>query len=413
MGSWLGLTSLILVTPVSTEINSIFFRPDVVFLIFSFSFIFLIKTKNKIHDLKLIKYFIFLLIFWSFYVYAPIFLETYLNFDFNGKEEIYISNNRRSHMLGFLVPIISFPIIHLSVKKINYDQFSIESFFVITLIFTNIVIFFSLLRFFFDFELYQQSYKEIGSWLSGITNPDSNGFARMLLFPAALSISAYFNFKKFKFFWIISFIIIYFSIFFTGSRSGMVSLWTIILWTIFFKSKSKLRTSILFFLISIVIFVFFWELQEILLPRDLYTFGSSGRFVIYKHVLEILSQSPIVGLRPGGWIEYLSQDNIYSDGTLLKVQSAHSFYFAISLDWGLPLTILIFLLISYVIFKLTILNLNKKLISPSIKAISTALSSTLVSLLVLGLVEIVPIFFLYMILSLSVVIISKELKNEN
>ena len=283
------------------------------------------------------------------YVYMPILSHTYLGLEiFPGRDASYISTKRSSHMLSFSLPfllsIISFWILSLSAYQLK----EVAPLFRLLKVSAIIYIGMSLLRYALNFDFIPQDYTVVrhdGFRLSGFANPDPNGFARSLLVIYCLVVANVLE-KPSKLIGLTALFVIVVAIFMSGSRTTLISLsvaTVILLWLCLPGKKGRL---VMFSIIACFGILLSSGLAEAILFRN----GESGAILsgrsgLYLHVITILVDSPWVGLRPGGWMEYLgSSINLVDgvarsgvtlvDGTSLKIQSTHSFYLEVAINWG-------------------------------------------------------------------------------
>ena len=123
--------------------------------------------------------------------------------------------------------------------------------------------------------------------------------------------------------------------------------------------------------------------------------------------------SPFVGLRPGGYITYLINSFVSQDGTILKAQSTHSFYFETAVNWGIP-SLVILLLIIMASLKLSLSNIKKLNYNNSLpftKIFMISSFCTLFVFLILGLTEVVTYQFIYLFIGILVSMSYLKLKN--
>ena len=342
---------------------------------------------------KLIFFILFSILFiYAIIVYYPIIVSTYFNYEIVGPESNFISNKRDSHMLSFVFPYIFSPFIAIFISQINFTEKGLSKVIRFLLKFTFIIIVLSLIQYIFNFNFIPQDYEEVrfnGFRLTGLTRPDSNDFGRSLIFPFCLSVSYLFTFKN-NLMNKIFLIFIVFGIFLTGGRAVMFSsIICFILICMFFKKRRLLIVSVL---ISLIFSSTFIELAF----RNQDTFNLSGRGNIYALVFNILMVSPYVGLRPGGYITYLINSFVSQEGTILKAQSTHSFYFETAVNWGIP-SLLIILIIIVAVLKYSYSDIKKfkNNLFPFTKIFLISSFCTLLVFLIIGLVEIVPYQMVY------------------
>jgi O-antigen ligase len=384
---------------------------------FTHSLIYKNNTPVKINKIGL--FLIFSMLFGSVIVYLPIPLETYLSMDFSGPEEAFVSNARQSHMLSFVVPFIFAPIaMFVTARSFSYN---IDLFVIYGLIKKLIVIllFLSMIRFMMNFDFISQAYSEVrfeGYRLTGFTMPDANGFARSLLFPLAFIASYIFAGVKNKQDFLILLLLLI-SIIMTMSRTAYVSSF-VILCVIFlynFKLSNLVKVLTIPFIIFTIVYISGLFDSVLLRIEGGANASLSGRGVIYGSVIQAIEHSPIVGLRPGGWMEYLAQGVTY-ERTSLKPQSTHSFYLETIINWGIPVFILFISSIIYSIFRshqvIRLIKKNKSFYFVNLRIWLIVSNSLLIGLMVHGIVEIVPYHYFFFIIGL-INGISYIIKNNN
>lgn len=352
-------------------------------------------------------------------IYIPILVETYLNLGiFTGPEELFISNHRDSHMLGFALPMITGPLLILAVIKTFNDRVDFENLYRFVNFLTWIVVIFSLIRYVIQIEFIPQSYLESirndGFRLSGFNQPDSIGYGKMLIIPLGLTLSySMSKLKSHKDVYLLFFILI--SLFLTYSRiiiaSSIFILLVIALYN--FKIAVILKSSLYLFVVFAIIF-FSGGIEKLTSRSTSSTnvsgINMSGRDLIYETGIPIVAASPYVGLRPGGYVSMLQKGYYYTSQQgytgLMVVQSAHSFYLVIALEWGLPLLCFIIVIMLHCIY---LLHLTIRLTSkysffegfPSIRIWSVAVIALIVGLLILGITDFISYPFIFFLIGLS------------
>ena len=403
----------ILFFPVSfTGYNSLLKHENISIFIALLLIILLLRRKVPFVRFRLKPIFFMLLsilFIYSMIVYFPIILATYFDYEIIGPESNFISNKRDSHMLSFVFPFVFSPFIMLFISQMNFTEKNLSKVIKYLLKFTFIIVILSLIQYIFNFNFIPQDYSDVrfdGNRLTGLTRPDSNDFGRSLLFPFCLSLSYFFTFKK-NLINKIFLLFIIFGIFLTGGRTIIFS--SIICFTLisfFYKRKKLLFAS---FIISLIFSSFFIDIAL----RNQDTINLSGRANIYALVFNVLMVSPFVGLRPGGYITYLINSFVSQDGTILKAQSTHSFYFETAVNWGIP-SLVILLLIIMASLKLSLSNIKKLNYNNSLpftKIFMISSFCTLFVFLILGLTEVVPYQFIYLFIGILVSMSYLKLKN--
>jgi hypothetical protein len=322
--------------------------------------LYLIKKDNKNISLipsKEIQYYFISLFILATLVYLPILFSTYLGFNFfDSSETLLLSNNRPSHMFGFAAPLLFIGFFVISNVSFFSTSTNFNKLFKILYTITIFVIILSIIRFISNINLIPQDYAEIrydGNRFTGITNPDSLGFARSLLFPLAITASFYFSNLRNKQFAII-FLLILFSLYATISRTVFIST-TIIIFTSFLYNYKK--ENFKFFLLFSLLFLLILLISGFgtaLLARNSIDgeLNVSGRDSMWLTAIYVLTISPFTGLRPGGWQVWLDNGVEWKPGANVVVQSTHSFYLETAVAWGIPITLFIISLILFSFFTL-------------------------------------------------------------
>jgi hypothetical protein len=353
-----------------------------------------LSGKFRINKFKTGTEILFLLLFvLAAVVYLPVLTE-YLGFGYiPSLDRAILGDLRSSHLLSFALPLLTVPIffrmayecadmVQLTQNQIRNLQFIIVFYLML-----------SFMRFLLQIDLLPQDYAAVrfdGYRLSGFANPDPNGFARTLILPIFLS-WAMFSIKKNLFgLFVLSILII--CLVMTGSRSGIVALMFSVL---FFLCITKTFSRSFIIIISLFIFsviIIFTGVVDETINRSFTGSFLSGRLVIYLTVIDLLFQSPWVGLRPGGFIVWLSDGQTYL-GTALKVQSAHSLYLELAINWGL--VVLLLFITASISLLLVAVRISLKAKRHTYKRdkilIIAALASTCFGYLILGIIENIPI----------------------
>lgn len=326
-------------------------------------------------------------------LYYPILHSTYIGDELVGRETDFVSNRRESHMLSFVFPLFLGPLLYfnlLSSVKVSPLKIIIQT----VQFFSVIGCILSVIQFSLNFSFFPQQYGEVvffGGRMTGFYNPDANGFGRSLILPWAVTF--YQILKGERRLLNISFLLLYFiCILLTGSRSTLISTSVVSVLLLLYEFRWK-------------IFLFLGPISLILVPifsslmlRGESSLSASGREIIYLSSLEAIMHSPWVGLRPGGWITYLSSGATFL-GTTLRVQSSHSFYLETALNWGIPMLVLIFTFILYHIKYVS----KVKLVKSGVMSVKTDSESAiifrivLVAYLIHGVVEIVPTYYFFFV----------------
>ena len=387
-------------------------------------------SKSRLRDVVVNHwYFVISLFLLWLYVYVPILSHTYLNLEiFTGRDVLYISTDRSSHMLSFSLPMFLGIICFLILSLSAYQLKKVAPLFRLLKVSVMIYIGMSLFRYALNFDFIPQNYTEVrydGYRLSGFANPDPNGYARSLLVIFAL-VGANVLEKPSKLIGLTAFALIVVAIFMSGSRTTLMSLSVasvILLWLCLPIKKARL--TMFFIIASFGIFLSSGLFEAILYRNGVSGAILSGRYGIYLHVISILIDSPWVGLRPGGWMEYLASsvnmvDGIVRsrittiDGTALKIQSTHSFYLEVAINWGLPMLFVILLM------SLSILRNSLSAIRDSIdvsgdirdlRSLLIGLAALICAIHVHGVFENIPLVIYFGILGISAGV-SRKLKHE-
>lgn len=387
-------------------------------------------SKSRLRDMVANEWvFVHILFLLWLYVYIPILSHTYLGLEiFPDRDALYVSTKRSSHMLSFSLPfllsLMSFWILSLSAYRLK----DVSPLFRLLKVSVIIYVAMSLLRYALNFDLIPQDYTVVrhdGFRLSGFANPDPNGFARSLLVTYCI-VAANVLEKPTKLIGLTALVVIVVGIAMSGSRTALISLsvaTVILMWLCLPSVKGRF---VMFLIIACTGIVLSSGLGEAILFRN----GESGAILsgragIYAHVITILADSPWVGLRPGGWMEYLGASiNLVDgvtrsgvtlvDGTPLKIQSTHSFYLEVAINWGLPMLFVMLLM------SLSILRSSLRAIRDSIhfsgdirylRSLLIGLTALVCALHVHGVSENVPLVIYFSILGVSAGV-SRKLKHE-
>ena len=383
--------------------------------------LYLIKPNNQILiPSKKVQLFFILLFISTIFIYIPILFSTYFNLNFLDSKEIkLLSNKRPSHMFGFAAPLILIGFFVKSIISFFSTTTNFNKLFKVMYTVTFIVIVLSIIRYLTNINLIPQDYAEIryeGNRFTGITNPDSLGFARSLLFPLAIASSFYFsNYKSKKY--ALLFLFILFSLYATLSRTVFLSTSIILFISFIYNYKKENFKQYFYFAMIFFIILFISGFATSLLSRNSIDgeLNVSGRDAMWLTAIYVLTISPYTGLRPGGWQVWLEKGVEWKPGSNVVVQSTHSFYLENSVTWGIPITLFMISFILYCIFSLH--KLIKKYKNYNYKNLdllnwSIGIQSILIGLLFHGITENIHIYQWFTIISFSIalnLIIKKQL----
>lgn len=364
------------------------------------------RYKYSVRISRAMKILIMILLLGSLFIYLPIFLETYLSIDVTGPEEEYVSNERRSHMLSFVFPFVLSPLVSFAVIRSMTIETDFKIIFQSVAVITFLLIVLSFVKYGVNLDFIPQEYGDVrkdGFRLNGFTNPDTNGFARSLLWPLAL-IFSYMLLQKSNKKNILLFVFMTMAIAMTFSRTAYVSSFVIIAVISLYSFTFNNFVRMLAYVAIALVFAYYVGVFDSMMSRNEAGIHLSGRSTIYLAALEAIHASPLVGLRPGGWVEYLYQGVSYL-GTSLRVQSAHSFYISTALHWGLPILILFLVIVFYSMVLLhranKVFTVNGMRNTHDLRTWSVAMIALTVGLLVHGIVEIVPYYYFTFIVGIA------------
>lgn len=369
------------------------------------------------------KYYFLILFSVAIFIYLPILFSTYLGINlFDSLEIKLLSNSRPSHMIGFAAPLLLTGLLVNSIVSFFSLKTNFDKLFKILSSITLSVILLSIIRYASNINLIPQDYADIrydGNRFTGITNPDSLGFARSLLFPLAISCSFYFfDFKNKK--KLIIFLFILFSLYATLSRTVFISTSIIIFVSFLYHYEKKHFNFYIIFLIVFFLLFLISGFGSSLMQRNTIEgeLNVSGRDSMWITALYVLTISPLVGLRPGGWQVWLNNGVEWLPGSNVVVQSTHSFYLETAVTWGIPVTLFIVLFFIYSIVTLhRYIKLYKKSIKINLSLINWAIGIQCISigLLFHGLTENIHIYQWFTVISFSIALkhILKMYINEN
>jgi O-antigen ligase len=226
-----------------------------------------------------------------------------------------------------------------------------------------VIAIFGILGLSFKIELLNSILSRDGFRLSGLLN-DPNYFSIMQII--SMFILFYQKDKSFKPIYLLSYIILFYSIVLSGSKTGIITL-IIMLFLVYSKSFSKgLIRIISILLVSLFAFVVFTELvneiSAILVKLSLHipqlrritdifidfyqtlAFSESGRVSSWNVALNIASFSPIVGVGFGSY--QLIGISLFGYSAI-----AHNTYLQLAAEWGIPLTVMFFGYLAWVLFR--------------------------------------------------------------
>jgi len=337
-------------------------------------------------------------------VYLPILIETIFNLDlFNGVEEQFIANRRDSLMISFTLPFLAGVMTYITSRLFLKSISQLRWIFSRLLIISTYFLCLSYFSFFTKIELMPQDYLgigELGNRMGGITMPDPNGFGRLLVFPIffGLAMHAISESRKLKSFYSLLIVMHLIALYLTESRTFIFSTFVGLGYYFLFKNFNFKKLILLAppFILAVIYINFLLGDRAI----DVSEASSlSGRLAIWLAIISVLGVSPYVGLRPGGWIEYLEKSASF-EGTILKVQSAHSLYLDIAINWGLIFTAI------YILFFLVVVlrnhKLGRRLIDHDSKMFILSLNSILITFMMGGITEIILPSMLFLLAGLSI-----------
>lgn len=378
--------------------------------------IYLTQKKNNrfLEFLKWQKTSLLIITIMALIVYLPIIFSTYLGVNiFDGPETQFVSNKRPSHMLGFAGPLLLSPLIIMVMILSFNPSTNLEVLYKSLKSITLIILVLTLLRYWLNVNFIPQDYTEIrydGNRMTGFSHPDSLGFARMLLFP--LSIIAAFTFsgkllRKDS----ILFLMLLLSLYATLSRTVFIStsiiLFVVFLYNFQFKNIGRFLMPVLVVLVLLV----FSGIGSNLLNRNSSAAGGinvSGRDAMWVTALYAITNSPFVGLRPGGWQIWLMEGVDWVSGGEVVVQGTHSFYLETATTWGIPILLMILFMMLHAAYNLhkTIRKLKTKSIeNHTILNWAIGIQAIVIGILVHGISENVglPLIFFIMGFAFSIV----------
>jgi O-antigen ligase len=187
--------------------------------------------------------------------------------------------------------------------------------------------------------------------LYGVTFPDANGYARLLLVPALLLLAPLMiadrSSDRPAGLWV-ALALALVSLALTFSRTTYVSFTVGAITLVLLNLKGR-RTAWVASVISVLVFAAalglgvttrFGENQERRSLDNLQT-----RADLYGFAWEVIQESPWVGLRPGGTLDALQERNelLRGSGQLLAVGSLHNMFLGLAVEWGTPMAVALLL----------------------------------------------------------------------
>ena len=320
-------------------------------------------------------------------------------------------------MLGFAMPILLSPVLVIIVIQSFTERIDFVNLYKILKTFTWIIVIASFIRYIFQIDIIPQGYIETirndGFRLSGFIHPDSIGYGRTLLIPLAFTIS-YITLKlKFNKDIFLLFLLII-SLFMTYSRIIIATSIVIIIVVALYNLKTTLIIKSSLYLFIVIALLYSTGGIEKLTTRHMnrdnkYGINMSGRDIIYEQSIPIVISSPYVGLRPGGYVSMLKKGFTFTRNAQTSemiVQSAHSFYLIVALDWGIPfLLILVGIMLHCVYLLHKTIRLTTKYITfmkfPHLRAWSIASIGLFIGLFGLGITDFVPYPIVFFLIGLS------------
>lgn len=252
--------------------------------------------------------------------------------------------------------IVGANLVRINQEKTIYKSFAYASLFIGALAFFNFIVPLPLIN---ELMLYGNSR------FKGLMN-DPNYFSVLQNIALAYFVSMKTENQKIK---VSATLIIVFSVFMSGSKTGMITTLGVIFLaglTSFSRKKSTILEyfrGFLLFLILILILLLgnnyfiliiekvanyipaFNRISVIFLDFDLaLSGGGSGRNRVWEVAVELIKQSPVFGTGVGTYTTITS--NKYSMEAI-----AHNTYLQLAAQWGLPLTIIFFILVFILVIK--------------------------------------------------------------
>ena len=374
--------------------------------------IYLVQKKNSrfLELLKWQKTALLIIVIMALIVYLPIVFSTYLGINiFDGLETQFVSNNRPSHMLGFAGPLLLSPLIIMVMIRSFNPSTNLDLLYKVLKSITFIILVLSLLRFWLNVNFIPQDYTDIrydGNRLTGFSHPDSLGFARMLLFPLSIVASFMFSGKLLRKDSIL-FLILLLSLYATLSRTVFLSTTIILIVVMLYNFQIKNVGKFLFPVFFVLALLVFSGIGSDLLSRNNTAEGGinvSGRDAMWVTAINVIINSPFVGIRPGGWQIYLMNGVSWIDGSEVVVQGTHSFYLETATTWGIPILLMILSMMLYSAYNLhkTIRKLKtKSKENYTILNWAIGIQAIVIGILVHGITENVGLSHIFFILGLA------------
>lgn len=413
-------TGALLFYPISTTFYGVYHEFPVVISFLLFIFL-ILYNKNALMTLRgfvAVKFIFYSWLAWSLISYWPILDIRYFGGKYEESARLFIPVGKESSMLQIFLPVFSAAIVLVMCTFTLKSKADFNRFFEMLFKSTLILLVLSLLRYIFVFDFYPQSYtsvREFGFRLTGFSIPDANGYGMLLLFPITF-LSAYTmtNYKSMSMFHWITLTLGVVSIALTFSRGTYFAfLVGVVIVLVFRRSKAS---AFPFFMLLLLLFIagffftsFFSYFGVNSDRASLENFYS--RVLLWDQIFSILKVSPLFGLHPGGWVQFLLLNPEIS-----RPMTAHNLYLGTAADWGLPMLVLALLIFYFAISNLV----NSARLLPKLNTQSRFFFEWQIfgaimwasALLIDGISEYVPHHWLFLLLGLTVALkknVDKEL----
>ncbi len=400
--------------PITLDINkNISDSASIIFLIIS---AFIVKNNVKVFqslkEFPKTKILIYGWIVWGLVEYIALILVNYFGMSYTDSSEHFLNLKRESTMFLTVGPTISSVFIIVICLFAIRTTRDLEFFFKALFKGTLILLILSLVRYFFDFDYYQQSYgsvRSMGFRLTGFGVVDANGYGRLLLMPIIFLTIYAIKFPKLLSTtnWI-TLVLGIISIIMTFSRGTYIA-FTIALIMITLPNIFNMKSYLFIILAAIIIaYVFqFTSLMDYFYPgsdrMSLDNFYS--RVILWQGAFNILYLSPWFGLHPGGWATLLHNAPQFAGEA---VQSTHNVFLGVAVDWGLPMAIILFIVFISTMYNAWItMDIIKKSYN-SIVPIKLAANGLLiipVALMIFGSADNIPVYYIFLIYGLSLALL--------
>ncbi|MGE0445121.1 MAG: O-antigen ligase family protein [Vicinamibacterales bacterium] len=257
------------------------------------------------------------------------------------------------------------------------------------------------------------NYESQAGRLHGVSVPDANGYARLLLMPSLLLMALAIAGRHAAWrrgLWLVL-VLAVISIALTLSRTTYLSFAAGIVVLLLLNLRAS-RTALVGLILAAVLFGAAYGLGI----ADRFGQGAErrsvanleGRIALYAVLVDIVRENPWFGVRPGGYFEALDEINLQSE-TQVSRGGAHNMVLAIASEWGLPMAFALLAALAGTIWTsfdaLRRLRLARAApAAPLLRAVLTALVAVAVAYLVHGLTENVPYDHVFVLLGLAAAI---------